>query len=260
VSIFRFDCALLRTPAASVVDGLRAGDGPSPTHAGLLAEHQAYVVALERAGLAVEVLGPLQAFPDSVFVEDPALAFAEGAILLRPGAPSRAGEVDALAPTLRRRFPRVLELAEGHVDGGDVLVTPKCVFIGLSDRTDAAGARALVEALDTLDRPARVVAPPAGVLHLKSACALIDEETMLVTPALAASGLFDGWRVLQTPPGEEAAANLVRANQTLLIAAGHPRTREMLETRGLEVVALETAHVARIDAGLSCMSLRWASA
>jgi len=223
-------------------------------------EHIAYVAALSAAGLAVEVLAPLEAFPDSVFVEDPALVFTQGAILLRPGAPSRAGEAAELAPVLRARFDQVLTLDRGHSDGGDVLVTPGAVLIGLSARTDAVGAQALSEALDRLGLQARIEQTPPGVLHFKSACALLDEETVFATPAMAASGVFNGLDVVATPPGEEAAANLVRVGDAVLASAGFPRTRDLLAARGLEVVELPTTEVAKIDAGLSCMSLRWRAA
>lgn len=243
-----------------MVDGLRAGDHDGPAFSGVVDEHIAYVAALSAAGVAVEVLPPLEAFPDSVFVEDPALVFTGGAILLRPGAPSRAGEAAELAPVLRRRFDQVLSLDRGFSDGGDVLVTPGAVLIGLSGRTDAAGAQALCEALDRLGLKGRVEQTPPGVLHFKSACALLDEETVLATPAMAASGVFSGLEVVTTPPGEDAAANLVRVGDSVLAPAGYPRTLELLSARGLEVVALPATEVAKIDAGLSCMSLRWRSA
>jgi dimethylargininase len=243
-----------------VVDGLRDGGHEGPSWEGVSAEHIAYVAALTAAGVAVEVLSPLEAYPDSVFVEDPALVFPEGAILLRPGAPSRAGEAAELAPVLRRRFERVLAIQSGHADGGDVLVTPGRVVIGLSARTDAEGAEALAEALAMLGRKARIAPTPLGVLHFKSACALLDDETVLAAPAMARSAVFEGLRVLVTAPGEEACANLIRVNDTVLAPAGFPHTLEMLQRHGLMVVTLQTAEIARIDAGLSCMSLRWRSA
>lgn len=243
-----------------MVDGLRAGDHDGPAFEGVVDEHVAYVAALSAAGLSVDVLPPLEAFPDSIFVEDPALVFTQGAILLRPGAPSRAGEAAELAPELRSRFGSVLALDRGFSDGGDVLVTPAAVLIGLSARTDAEGARSLCEALDRLGLVGRVEQTPKGVLHFKSACALLDEETVLATPAMAASGVFGGLDVVTTPPGEEAAANLVRIGDSVLASAGFPRTVELLARRGLEVTPLPTREVARIDAGLSCMSLRWRAA
>ncbi|HTU64411.1 MAG TPA: arginine deiminase family protein [Steroidobacteraceae bacterium] len=246
----------MREPGRSVVGGLSAS-GSKPTYEGVVAEHRAYVGALRAAGAQVMVLPPLEAFPDSVFVEDPALVFAAGAIRLRPGAPSRRDEARELAPALEARFPRVLTLSDGFADGGDVLVTPREVLIGLSARTDAAGAAALARLLDSLGFAARVVDVPAGTLHLKTDCSLVDEETILATPTLAASGLLGGYRLLVVPDEERHATNALRINDVVLMRDGCPRTRELLERHGLAVRPLPTDEIAKIDAGLSCMSLRW---
>ena len=193
-----------------------------------------------------------------MFVEDPALVFPDGAILLRPGAPSRAGEADAIAPAFGGLFDAVLELPEpGFADGGDVLVTSQDVIIGLSSRTDRAGAEALVACLAQFGHQSTIVETPPGVLHLKSACSLVDEETILCTPALAGSGIFEGYRVIVTPEGEEAAANALRVNDLLILGSGFPRTAELLASLGVELVPIETSEIGKIDAGLSCMSLRW---
>jgi dimethylargininase len=254
-----FDRAIVRAPARSVTGGLRASDRGDPTFAGIRAEHAAYVAALTAAGLEVTSLPPLEALPDSVFVEDPALVFTEGAILLRPGAPSRAGEAAALAPVLRERFDVVLELAgQGFADGGDILTTPGLVLIGLSARTDRAGAEALQARLSDLGRASQIVATPPGVLHFKTDCSLLDDETILTTPRLSASGVFRGrFRELLTAGGEEAAANALRINHVVLASAEHPRTLDRLAGAGYAVTPLHTAEISRIDAGMSCMSLRW---
>lgn len=257
---FEFNRALVRTPSASVVHGLRADGGPDPSLEGIRREHAAYVAALESAGLEVAVLPPLEQFPDSLFVEDPALLYPQGAILLRPGAPTRRGEAAAIEPHLRQRFDTLLELPEGHVDGGDVLVTPARTFIGRSARTDAAGAAALVTLLAQLGCVARVVPATPEVLHLKSACSLLDAETILATPALAGSGIFEGFRVLAVPEGEEDGANALRLNDSVLASAACPRTLELLDRHGFKVLPLTTTEVSKVDAGLTCMSLRWHAA
>lgn len=256
--VFDFDQAIVRLPPRSVSDGLRAGDHDGPSYDAVVAEHAAYVVALEQAGLAVTVLPPLEEYPDSVFVEDAALVVPEGAIMLRPGAPSRAGEPVAMRPTIDQCFDTILDLpVGGAVDGGDVLVTPSEVLIGLSARTDQPGAEALAERLAELGYSARIVATPSGVLHFKSACSLLDEETVLVAAALDDAEIFGSLRRLRLPEGEEPAANAVRLNDTVLVADGYPRTREMIEARGVPTVVLSVSEIAKIDAGLSCMSLRW---
>ncbi len=254
---FQFNRAIVRQPARSVVAGLRAEDRGNPTYDGIRAAHDAYTAALRSADVDIIVLPPLENFPDSLFVEDPALVFLEGAILLRPGAPSRAAETRELAPTLRDWFDIVLDLPTGHADGGDVLVTPRLVMIGLSDRTDRAGAEALAVCLAELGRESTIVETPGDVLHLKTACSLLDDDTILRAPCLEETGIFDGFRQITTADGEAAAANALRVNDVLMVGAGFPRTIERLGALGYGVVPVDTSEIGKIDAGLSCMSLRW---
>ena len=183
---FRFDRAISRRPGASVVKGLRAGGGPDPSLAGLLAEHAAYVAALEAAGLSVTLLDPLEDFPDAIFVEDPALVFPDCAIMLNPGAVSRAGEGAFLRPVLEQMFETVLDLSQGHADGGDVLAMGDAVFIGLSARTDRTGAEALARLLEGTGRKAVVAETPLRRLGTpeevaRAVCFLTGPDAEFVT-------------------------------------------------------------------------------
>ena len=150
-----------------------------------------------------------------------------------------------------------MRLQTGTVDGGDVLTAAGKVFIGQSARTSADGARALCGLLDQLGLHGAPVETPEGVLHFKSDCSLLDEDTILATARLAVSGVFEGFRVVLTPEGEEGAANAVRVNERVLMSDAFPRTAEMLNTLDYAIVPLATREIAKIDAGLSCMSLRW---
>jgi dimethylargininase len=252
--VFDFNHAIVRTPGLSVVDGLREDAAAAPRHGVVVREHMRYVAALGTAGVAVDVLPPLEDFPDSLFVEDPAFVVPEGAVLLRPGAPSRLGEREHLRAALAKHFGRVLEVESGFADGGDVLIAPSTIYIGLSKRTDRAGAEALKAHLEALGRAARIVETPAGVLHLKTACSLLDEETVLATEAMRA--MFEGLKTFIAP--EPAAANALRVNDTLFVGAQYKRTIDLL-ARDYDVVPLEVGEIAKLDAGLSCMSLRWSS-
>jgi dimethylargininase len=150
-----------------------------------------------------------------------------------------------------------LFLREGAVDGGDVLVTPGQIFIGLSKRTNEQGAKALVGLLAEIGRTGVVVRPPPGALHLKTAASLIDEETVFATAALAASGLFEGFRVITVPRDEERAANVLRLNRSVLMPAGCPASQDHLDRADLTVVPLDVGEIGKIDGGLTCLSLRW---
>jgi dimethylargininase len=184
--------------------------------------------------------------------------FTEGAILLRPGAASRVDETKEITPTLRAMFETVLDLPNpGFADGGDVLTTPKSVMIGLSARTDKTGAEALAACIDKLGRKAEIVATPEGVLHFKTDCSLLDEESILSTARLARSGVFKDFKQIIIPEGEEPAANALRVNDVVMVGSDFPRTIEMLDKLGYKVVPMKTTEIGKIDAGLSCMSLRW---
>ena len=257
VSPFAFTHALCRAPAPSAVHGIRAGGGPDPDFAALAAEHADYVGTLRDLGLSVDVLDPLDDYPDALFTEDVALTFPEGAILLRPGAPSRAGEVAPIRAALAARHPVLFEMSTGHVEGGDVLRLADRVIVGLSDRTDRAGATELAGLLERLGYRAEIAVTPAGVLHFKTGCSLIDEQTVLAVPAMRDCPEFAGLEVVLTPPGEEGAANILRVRDTVLIGEGWLATQAMLAARGVPCRVMATEHVARLDAGLSCMSLRW---
>jgi dimethylargininase len=260
VRIFDFTDAIVRTPGRSVIRGILKNAHDVPEFERVVAEHAAYVEALRAAGLSVEVLPPLEEFPDSVFVEDPALVFSNGAIVLRPGTPTRAGEGVHMRPLLQRRFARVLELPPGrYADGGDVLTTPRGVFIGLSRRTDRHGADGLCDLLRELDLTAQTVEPPPGSLHLKSAVSILDEETLLTSAAIAGAGLFPSFRVL-LPPAEESSAHALRVNDALFVPAHFPRTADLLSKRGYTVKSLQVSEIRKLDAGLPCLSLRWRAA
>lgn len=255
---YLFTHALCRAPAPSAVHGIRADGGPDPDFAGLAAEHAAYVATLRDLGLTVDVLPPLDDFPDALFTEDVALTFPEGAILLRPGAPPRAGEVAHIRAALGFHHAQLLEMTgPGYADGGDVLRLADRVIIGLSDRTDRSGATELAKLLETLDYRAEIAETPPGVLHFKTGCGLIDANTILAVPEMASCPQFAGLEVVLTPLGENPAANILRVFNTVLVGDRWRATRAMLTARGIDCRPLPTDQIARIDAGLSCMSLRW---
>jgi len=223
-----------------------------------LEQHSTYVSALEAAGLEVTNLPADEEYPDSVFVEDPALCLREIAILMRPGASSRQGEVARIEPHVRSIYEdNVYKLPDGaFAEGGDILVTDREIVVGLSTRTNMEGAAAIAEIAEPRGYSVRHVQTPVGVLHLKTDCATLGDERILSTRRLAASGIFDGYDVLLVPDGEEAAANAIRVNDSVLVAGGFEQTRQALAGTGLTVVPVSVTEAAKLDGGLSCMSLR----
>lgn len=252
---YNFSNAIVRFPGKSSVNGLSKAD-LKPNLNLLRIQHRLYVDVLSNLGLKIYSLDALEEFPDSIFVEDPALTFKNGAILLKPGVKSRMGEEDFLKPQLLNIFENVLELRNGTAEGGDVLKLHNELIIGLSDRTNKLGAEELQRLVLKLGYKSRIVKTPPGVLHLKSDCSALDEETIFATPQIEKSKIFKNYKVIITPRDEHAAANLVRINDKILVSEGYQKTAELL-SKNYEVETVNVSQVSKVDAGLSCMSLRW---
>ncbi len=255
---FRFTHAITRTPPASAVGGLRAEDVGNPDVGVMMAHHDAYVHALTQAGLEVRVVGALEDFPDSLFVEDTALCLHEGAIVLRPGAPTRFGESLAMTPHLEDVYTEVRTLqGPGFIEGGDILTTESEILVGKSERTTSEGIEELRRTVADWGYTVREVTTPPGVLHFKSDCSLLDGSTILSTPRLSQSGCFEGYTVIDVAEGEEPAANSIRVNDVVFMPRGFPLTTERVREAGFVVIELENSECQKIDGGLSCLSLRF---
>ena len=255
---FRFTHAIVRRPADSATAGIRAIDTGAPDIALMRRHHDDYVAALRAEGATVIELDALPAYPDAQFVEDTALCLREGAIVMRPGAATRLGEAAEMAPTLRTLYDQVLTIeGPGTIEGGDILVTETEILVGRSARTNEAGIAELAERVAPWGYRVRELFTPPGVLHFKTDCSLLDAETILSTPRLAAAGGFDAYRVLHTAEGEEAAANSIRFNDAVIVPDGFPRTAERLAKAGYKIVVIGNSECAKLDGGMSCLSLRF---
>jgi dimethylargininase len=256
---YRFTHAITRKPSSSITAGLRAVDTGTPDLALMQAHHADYIAALRTTGAEVVELAALAAFPDSVFVEDTALCLPQGAVIMRPGAPSRLGEALEMAPHLAALYGdlRHISGAESFIEGGDILTMGSEILVGRSARTNAQGIAELRDMVAGWGLPVREVFTPPGVLHFKTDCSLLDAETILSTKRLAASGCFEGYRVIHTADGEEACANAIRFNDVVIPPAGFPKTRDLLVASGYTVREVGNSECAKLDGGMSCLSLRF---
>jgi dimethylargininase len=255
-----FTRAIVRPPATSFAAGITASDLGPPDLALALEQHEAYCRALERLGVSLVTLPADAEFPDSTFVEDAAIVTSRGAILTRPGAPSRAGEVAALGPALSEWFPQLDRIVSpGTVDGGDVCEAGQHFFIGISQRTNWEGAAQLSAWLSRLgfgSSPIDIRELP-GLLHLKTGVSWLGGRRLLAWPAIAGHDAVRGWEVMEVPKGEEYAANCIRVNDTVLVAEGFPETAALVRSLGDDVVAIDVSEYRKMDGGLSCLSVRW---
>lgn len=279
-----FSKAIVRPPAPNFAEGLtEAGLGP-PDYQRAIKQHEAYCAALEHCGLTLIRLDADPDYPDSCFVEDAAVVIPEFAfqcardpiptrvVLTRPGAASRAGEVECMRAALEQIAPKfAIEQIQppGTLDGGDICEAGEHYFIGLSARTSETGAEQLAQFVTAHGYTASFVdiraRPLSGqqagnqtkLLHLKSGLAYLDSNRLVVTETLADRKEFADFDLVLVSPEAEYAANCIKVNDHVLVAAGYEQFAERLRTLGYRTIALDTSEFQKMDGGLSCLSLRW---
>ena len=217
-------------------------------------QHEAYERALEELGCKVERLPADATMPDSVFIEDTAVVFDEVAVVTRPGAASRRAETDAVAEALARYRPIVQIVEPATLDGGDVLVLGRKVFVGRSRRSNPAAVEQLSAALAPFGYKVKA-ASVLGGLHLKGAVTSLGGGALLINRRWAVPRDFDGFELVDVDASEQGGANIVEVDGRLLYSDAFPRTRELLELRGFEVIALDASELAKAEGALTCCSL-----
>ena len=219
-----------------------------------LAQHAAYATLLRDLGLEVVEIPADPAFPDCCFVEDVAVVLDGLAVLTRPGAVSRRGEVPAVEDALARFRPRARVEAPATLEGGDVLAVGRTLFVGSSPRSNAAGLERLRELAEP--RGYRVVAVPVtGCLHLKSAVTALDDGRVLANPTWIDPAPLGGLDVVPVAPEEPGAANVLRVGDTIVAHPGFPRTLDRLAALGFDVRPLDVSEFLKAEAALTCKSL-----
>lgn len=256
----QFTHAIVRPPCRRFADGLTSVELGPPDLALAREQHATYCAALEHCGLELIRLPPDDAFPDSTFVEDTAVLAAGCAIVTRPGAPSRAGEVAAIDAVLRTRFDDIERIdAPGTLDGGDVCQAGRRFFIGVSERTNETGARQLAAIVQRRGYEATLVDVRAvpGILHLKSGASYLGDGRMALIDTLIDRDEFQAYDLVRVHPRERYAANCLRVNDHLLIAHGNPRFESALRDLGYAIAALDMSEFRKMDGALTCLSLRF---
>ena len=255
-----FKHAIVRTPGMNFAQGLTSVDLGIPRYDQVVAQHARYCEALMACGLAITSLEADLDHPDSTFVEDTAVLTARCAVLTRPGARSREGEVAAMRPVLLSFFPVTMEIdTPGTVDGGDICEAEDHFFLGLSLRTNEEGARQLAAHLARVGYPSTVVdvRGMSSILHLKSGVSYIGNNTLVVMEEMAGWEAFAGYELICVVSEESYAANCVRVNDRVLVATGYPRLTAELRARGFNPLELDMSEFRKMDGGLSCLSLRF---
>ena len=218
------------------------------------AQHDEYQAALAALGCQLVPLPPEPDLPDSIFVEDTAIVLAEAAIITRPGAASRRPETESVARALEPHRHLIFIQTPGTLDGGDVLRVGHTLYVGSSNRSNAAGIEQLAAAVAPFSYTV-VPVPVGGCLHLKSAVTQVGPNALLVNRQLVEAGYFPGMDLIDVDPAEPSAANALLVGDQVIYPASFPYTLKRLRDRGIRVKCVDVSEVEKAEGAVTCCSL-----
>lgn len=252
-----FTKAVVRIPGFSMTKGLSTANLGEPNYFKARKQHASYVNALEDCGLKVTVLKADERYPDSCFIEDVALCTPHCVVITYPGADSRKGEISAMPLIMQRFYSNIEYINEpGTMEAGDVMMVGKHYFIGLSERTNEAGAHQLIAILEKYKMTGSVV-KLEKVLHLKTGVAYLEDKILVACGEFPKKEAFKDFKILKIPEEESYAANCIRVNDKVIIPKGFPKTEKIISSAGFEVMEVDVSEFQKLDGGLSCLSLRF---
>jgi dimethylargininase len=217
-------------------------------------QHAAYESALASLGCEIRRIPADDRYPDAVFLEDTAIVLDELAVITRPGAESRRGELDAVAAVLGQYRTLVQIAAAATIDGGDVLQLDDVLYVGRTPRTNDEGIAQLRELIAPYGY--RVIGVDVdGCLHLKSAVTRVGSDVLLINGHWVSPSNFDGWRIIDVDDAEPAAANALRIGDSVIYPEELARTRRKLEAEGIEMIVVPAGELAKAEGGVTCCSL-----
>lgn len=218
------------------------------------AQHSAYTHALERLGCRIIQLPSDPHFPDSVFVEDTAVILPEAALITRPGAASRRGEVEGIAEALRPYRDLIHIQEPATVDGGDVLVIGREIYVGMSTRTRPEAIAQMQETLS--DFGYRITGVQLhDCLHLKSAVTVLAPGTVLLNPQWVDTKAFESYERVEVSPAEPFGANILMIAECGIYPTAFPETQARLEKRGVKMITVDVSEIAKAEGAVTCCSL-----
>lgn len=215
-------------------------------------QHEAYERCINAHDYTLIHVDPVPSMPDGVFVEDTVVVLDEVAVITRPGAESRRRETETVERALEPYRPLEHIVSPATIDGGDVLRVGRTLYAGRSQRTTDDAIEQLRE---IVWKHGYTVVPTTfhGCLHLKSAVTQVGERTLLCNPEWIRP--MEGLEMIAVDPAEPLAANVLRLDDTIIMAAEHPRTRAILGRAGYAVETVSMSELLKAEAGVTCCSV-----
>jgi len=253
----QFKKAIVKTPGHSIANGITTSNLGNPDYKKALRQHRKYIEALKNCGLEVTIMPAEEKFPDSTFIEDCAVLTEKCAIITNLGVKSRKGEEVSVHEVLKKYYTNIVNIKEpGKLEGGDTLRVNDHFYIGLTKRTNMAGANQLIEILKKFGYTGSTILVEK-MLHLKSGIAYLGDNNLILAGELIDNPAFKKFNKIIINDDESYAANCIRVNNYVIIPAGYKKSKNAIIETGYKVKEVDVSEFRKIDGGVSCLSLRF---
>lgn len=255
-----FTKAITKKPCSALINGITTYlEEGKPNYENALKQHALYVQTLKDLGLAVTELEADERFPDSCFVEDPAVVMEHCAIITNPARDSRNGEKFEIIKTIKHFYSddKIFHIeAPGTMEGGDIMRVGDHFYIGMSDRTNAEAAKQFNDIVTQFGYTSSTVPVTEG-LHLKDFAIYLENNNLLVTEIMNELPEFKDFNRFVIPKEEVYAINSLYINGTVIVPKGYPITQKIIEDLGYPIKLVDSNEFKKIDGSLTCLSLRF---
>ncbi len=251
--------ALVCKPAKTIGKGLRLKDTGDPDFEKTKLQHSDYMNALKNFGYELITMPPCKEFPDSVFVEDPAIIISDTLIITRLRSPKRSGEEAKVLNALLPYFNKIFQVPfPGFIEGGDVLIANQKIYIGLSGRTDQNGADGLAKIARDHSRfshiDIKIFEIPKNWLHLKGGVSYHKNNVITASENIARHFESSGSRLIVTPGDERFGANCISEGTSMLVHKDRKKTKAIIEKAGFTTKEIDLSEYDKIDGAMTCLS------
>ena len=230
--------AISRHPAKEEIDLSRARE-----------QHLNYVNALKKVGAKILVIPPEDSLPESTFVEDTAFVFGDTAFLCFSKEKTRQNELESIEKILK--VHRKIVRLEPYLDGGDIIDTPECIFIGLSERTDARA----IESFSQQIKKKVISVPIVKGLHLKSAVSYLGNNILILNPERVDCSAFKNFQLIEVAEKDSYAANCLAMGNLIFMPTGFSMIRKKIFQKGFKTIELDMSEFEKADGGVTCLSI-----
>lgn len=225
-----------------------------------IGQHEEFVRILEEHGAEVNHLESRKEFNEQVFTRDIGFCIGNEFFVSSMNTNLREGEVKVLLQWLEANKIPHTHLAAHSIEGGDVLVDGKHVWVGVSGRTNRLAIQALKKMLP--DHTVHALPLRSDILHLDCVFTIISEEAALVYPPAFSKKDLEKiqkhYNIIEVSDREQFQMGpnvLAIGDKKIISLSQNKQLNERIREKGFTVIETDFSEIIKSGGSFRCCSL-----